>query len=82
MPEVGRAAADPSAARLPYVLYASLLPSPPLLPPPQEIDFPVPREQDATRYDLDVGQRVFVAAPLHRVMAFDYPDIDGTAAVA
>lgn len=54
-----------------------------LLHPPaiaaQDIDFSVGRRADEERYDLDVGQRVLVSVPPERMMAFDYPDIDGTA---
>lgn len=54
--------------------------SPP--PPHQDVDLTVSRKVDEERFDLDVGQRVFVSVPVERMMGFDWPEIDGTAAVA
>jgi hypothetical protein len=36
----------------------------------------VPRRLDEERYDLDVGQRVFVEVPPAKMMAFDFHEID------
>lgn len=47
-----------------------------------DVDFVVGRRLDEERYDMDVGQRVFVEAPPSRLMGFDYPELDGTAVVA
>lgn len=51
-------------------------------PHSQDVDFAVGRRLDEERYDMDVGQRVFVEVPASRLMGFDYPDLDGTAVVA
>ena len=56
-------------------------PTAPALPTLQDVEFPVPRRVDEAQYDLDVGGRVFVSVPTDRMMAFDYSEIDGTAAV-
>ena len=47
----------------------------------QALDFAVARREDAARYDLEVGQRVYVEAPPDALMAFDYRDLDGAAVV-
>ena len=57
-----------------------LPPPPSLLPSAQDVDFAVGRLADEASYDLDVGQRVFVEVPPAVMMAFDYPDIDASAA--
>lgn len=46
------------------------------LPALQDIDLTVPRRLDDERYDLDVGQRVFVEVALANMMAFDFHEID------
>lgn len=74
--EPGMLAKGSTAARL----HAE--PLPPRPAPPQDVDFVVGRRLDEERYDMDVGQRVFVEAPPSRLMGFDYPELDGTAVVA
>lgn len=44
-----------------------------------EVEIGVSRQEDAVRYDLDIGQRVALSADPAKMMSFDFSDLDSIA---